>query len=449
MTEGLTQFLLWTVIPAIFLFALERASLAFLIKAPWGKQWVRSQPWLHPNFISRCRYPMGFVCAGLYHMGHFTGGSIWFWNHVGIYAFTFWIITDITDGTIARHFDLHTDSGESIDPLSDKLLLFPPLFYFAYLGQIYAWVIALFLVFDMMGQFSRYFIKQKAANLFGKAKTFLTVITIVLLTLQTTYFDGPLWSINVPAITLYGATFLGFFSMFFKVIPNYWYANILSLLNLACGLAGIALVLAFHAPGLGLTAVFVGQFLDLFDGRAADKWGSTPKGELLDDLADGTSFGGTIAILIWFGFGFTILGAILAMVHLVCTVYRLWRFLADKKAQGVETGVTLFSGLPSPAAALIAGTAALLEIPDPAKIGLILLSAFLMVSKIPYIHFGRVILPAIPKIFKAILLTSIIVAVMIGFQTGNNQILYWMVLGCASAYMVLGYPWNRKPTVSP
>jgi len=448
MPEGLSQFLLWTVIPVFFMFSLERASLAFLIKAPWGKEWVRSQPWMHPNFISRCRYPMGFVSAGLYHLGHITGQSIWFWNHVGIYTFAFWIITDITDGTIARHFDLHTESGESIDPLSDKLLLFPPLFYFAYLGLLQTWVIFLFLLFDMMGQFSRHFITQKAANSFGKAKTFLTVITIVLLTVQTAYFDGPLWGINVPAVTLYGATFLGFFSMFFKIIPNYWYANILSLLNLACGLAGIVLVLAFGAPGLALAAVFVGQFLDLFDGRAADKWGSTPRGELLDDLADGTSFGGTIAILIWFGLGYTPLGAGLAITHFACTVFRLWRFLKEKREQGIETGVTLFSGFPSPAAALVAGTASLLEIPLSAKVGLIILASVLMVSKVPYIHFGRVILPAIPKIFKAILLTSIIVAVMIGFQTGNNQILYWMVLGCASTYMVLGYPWNRKPTAS-
>ena len=39
------------------------------------------------------------------------------------------------------------------------------------------------------------------------------------------------------------------------------------------------------------TFVLIGQFADLFDGRAADKWGSTPHGEIFDDVADFTSFG--------------------------------------------------------------------------------------------------------------------------------------------------------------
>lgn len=444
MSESLNLFFYWTVAPVFVLFLMERLTMRTLIKAPWGKPWVQAQPWLHPNFISRCRYPMGVISTLVFQMGLWVGPSVWFWNHAGIYIFAFWIITDITDGTIARHFDLHTASGESIDPLSDKLLLFPPLFYFAYLEKIPLWLVSLFLVFDLLGQFSRYFIKHKAANLFGKAKTFLTVISIVLLVFETVYFEARPWRVNVSALTLYGATFLGFFSMFFKVIPNYWYANILSLMNLGCGLAGMVLILAFEAPGLGLAAVFVGQFLDLFDGRAADKWGSTPRGELLDDLADGTSFGGTIAILIWYAFSGNLFATFLAGTHFCCTVYRLVRFLKDKKAQGAVTGVKLFSGLPSPAAALIAGTAALIDLPWWLRAGLILLSAALMVSKVPYIHFGRVILPAIPKLIKAILLTLILCAVLIGFQTRNDQVLYWTVLLFASSYMVLGYPWGRK-----
>lgn len=445
MLDALLQFFVWTVIPVFVLFCFERLSLSFLIRAPWGKNWVRSQAWLHPNFISRMRYPMGVVSVALFHAGAWAGPSVWFWHHLGTYVFAFWIITDITDGTIARHFDLHTESGESIDPLSDKLLLFPPLFYFAWLGMVSAWVVALFLVFDLVGQFSRYFIQNRAANLFGKAKTFLAVITIVLLTAQVVYYPpGFGGRVNIPALTLYGATFLGFCSMFFKVIPNYWYANILSMLNLACGLAGMVLILGFEMPGLGLAAVFVGQFLDLFDGRAADKWGSTPRGELFDDLADGTSFGGTVAVLIWYQFSHTPWGLPLALIHFSATIYRLWRFIRDKRAQGETGGVAVFAGLPSPAAALIAGNAALLAASEPARMGLILLSSVLMITRIPYIHFGRVILPAIPKLIKAILLTVMLVAVLIGFQSRNDQVLYWTVLSLATAYMLLGLPWRGR-----
>ncbi|MDT8445263.1 MAG: CDP-alcohol phosphatidyltransferase family protein [bacterium] len=445
MLDGLTQFLLWTVLPTFLMFCAERASLRYLIRAPWGKQWVRSQRWLHPNFISRCRYPMGVASVVIFHAGYWVGPSVWFWHHLGTYFFAFWIITDITDGTIARYFDLHTKSGESIDPLSDKLLLFPPLFYFSYLGYIPFWVILLFLAFDLLGQFSRYFIQNRAANLFGKAKTFLAVITIVLLTTQVVYFpEHAPWRINIPALTLYGATFLAFCSMFFKVIPNYWYANILSMLNLACGLAGMVLILAYNMPGMGLAAVFVGQFLDLFDGRAADKWGSTPRGELFDDVADGTSFGGTIALLIWYQFSASPFGLFLALLHLGTTLYRLWRFIRDKRAQGETGGVAVFAGLPSPAGALIAGNAALLAAPDWFRMGLILLSSILMITRIPYIHFGRVILPAIPKVIKAILLTAMLLAILIGFQTRNDQVLYWTVLLMATAYMLLGIPWRGR-----
>ena len=42
---------------------------------------------------------------------------------------------------------------------------------------------------------------------------------------------------------------------------------------------------------------FFGQFLDLYDGRAVRRWGGTLRGELYDDIADGTNFGGTVAFI--------------------------------------------------------------------------------------------------------------------------------------------------------
>ncbi|MBU2511819.1 CDP-alcohol phosphatidyltransferase family protein [bacterium] len=453
-----------SIIPIILMFAMERFLLFRLIKKPGSKEWVQSKFWLHPNFISRCRFPMGIVSVMLYHTGSVLnpGEPESLWHHAGILFFAFWMISDITDGTIARHFELGSKEGESIDPLSDKLLIFPPLFYFAYLDIISFTAVIVFLLFDIVGTVSRYFIQNKAANLFGKSKTFLAAITLIFLTLQQIYYPSNPWYIY--SATLNGAVFLSFCSMFFKIIPNYWYANILSLLNLICGLCGISLILMFSLtePNLGFldnyawlqrllniryleiafSMVFLGQFLDMFDGRAAEKWGSTPKGELFDDLADGTNFGGTIALLIWAAFGMNTLGVILACLHLICTIFRLYRFMQNKRKSGVEGGVEIFSGLPSPAAALASGSVVLLNIDPFIKVLFVIVVSILMISKIKYIHFGRVILPAIPKIVKVALLTLIIIAVIFGLMPGNSQLLFWTVFLFIFAYLVFGYNWK-------
>ncbi|MCP4751547.1 MAG: CDP-diacylglycerol--glycerol-3-phosphate 3-phosphatidyltransferase [Proteobacteria bacterium] len=432
-----------TILPLSLMFLMERYTLYRLSRTQEGKEWVRSKFWLHPNFISRCRYPMGFVSLSLYHMGTWIYPDVPgnFWHHAGILWFGFWMISDVTDGTIARLFDLGSPEGEIIDPFSDKLLLFPPLFYFAFTEFIPLYLVLIFLFFDTTGTVSRYFIQHKAANLFGKAKTLLAATTLVLITMQQIYYPGPVWAISIA--TLAGAVFLSFCSVFFKIIPNYWYANILSILNLICGLAGIGLILVFNQTALAFALVFLGQFLDMFDGRAADRWGSTPKGELLDDLADATNFGGTISMIIYASFQKGTIGIVLGLLHFSFTTFRLYRFILNKRKAGVEGGMDVFVGLPCPAAALITGSVALLHINDYFRIGCIVFISFLMISRLPYIHFGRVILPAIPKLFKVLLLTLVILAVWIGFRPGNSQFLYWTVFIVSFAYIVLGYNWKK------
>jgi len=385
---------------------------------------------------------MGVVSVLLFHTGTMLAPedprSIL--HHVSVLFFAFWMITDITDGTIARHFQLETKEGESIDPLSDKLLLFPPLLYLAYLDYIPLYLVLIFLLFDAIGTLSRFFIENKAANLFGKAKTFLAVVTLVFVALQQIYYPGDTWSVSIA--TLMGAVFLSFCSMFFKVIPNYWYANILSIMNLICGLAGITLIILTNQMALAFSLVFLGQFLDMFDGRAADRWGSTPRGELLDDLADGTNFGGTISLIIWAGFQREPIGIILGALHFICTALRLYRFIKEKRKAGIEGGMNVFVGLPSPAAALLSGSVALLHVNDYIRVVCIILISLLMISRIPYIHFGRVILPAIPNLVKVLILSLMILAVWIGLRPGNAQLLIWTVFIVSFTYLVFGYNWR-------
>lgn len=436
--EVLPRLMLFTVLPITLMFAAERFSLFWLSRTQERKDWVRSQMWLHPNFISRCRYPMGVVSLLLFHFE---------FHHTAILWFSFWMITDITDGTIARVFHMGTPEGEVIDPLSDKLLYLPPLFYMAYQGVFPVYMVWIFLAFDVFGQFSRYFIENKAANLFGKAKTFLVVATLVAATLFLVYVgEAPL---KVMSLLLGGSTLLAFCSMFFKVVPNYWYANVLSILNFLCGICGIVLILLGYPAVFAFALVFFGQFLDLFDGRAAERWGSTPKGELLDDLADGTNFGGTIALIAYSSFLNELLGIVMGIVYFVSTAYRLIRFLSDKKKAGVEGGVSVFSGLPSPAGALFVGSSVIFIAdmvpvdywfhPDWMKLSIVIIGSLLMISKIPYIHFGRVLLPAIPKMIKVLLLTFILVAVLISWHFRDEVIVLGVVSGVSILYLLFGH----------
>jgi CDP-diacylglycerol--serine O-phosphatidyltransferase len=401
-----SSILLEIAIPVFLMLAAERFAVFYFLRTPEQTEWVRRHSWLHPNAISRARYPMGFVSVALLHMGY---------PRLCFLFFTFWMITDITDGDIARKCDLHTEEGATIDPLSDKLMYAPMLVYLAWAGALSPVLVTLFLLFDIIGQASRRFITVKAANLFGKAKTFMVVVLLIVVGLVWIYGPLPILgrSIN-PLLAI--CTGLAFCSTFFKVIPNYWYANILSILNLVCGLAGCWVVLSGGPPVYALGLVFLGQFLDLFDGRAAERWGSTPQGELFDDVADGTSFGLTVGLIIMVTFSQLWIGLVIGGFYLAAVIYRLIRFVVEKRKAGVPGGVSTFSGLPSPAGALMAGTTCVL-IPSQTVVGIIVgITALLMISRVPYPHFGRAVLPRIPKIVRVLVLGAFLFLLALGVR---------------------------------
>jgi len=412
-------------IPVLLMLGAERYAVIRFLRTPQQIAWVRSHSWLHPNAISRARYPMGFLSVMFLHMGY---------PRLCFLFFTFWMITDITDGDIARKCDLQTEEGESIDPFSDKLMYSPMLIYMVWRGWLDPVLVSLFLVFDATGQISRRFTKVKAANLFGKAKTFLVVVLLIVVGIVVIY--GPLPFLGRTILPLLGiCTGLAFCSMAFKLIPNYWYANILSIMNLLCGLAGCWVVLTGHPLVYALGLVFLGQFLDLFDGRAAERWGSTPKGELFDDVADGTSFGLTTGLIAAASFAHLWVGIVLGCVYLGATVYRLVRFVVEKRKQGILGGVTTFSGLPSPAAALMVGTTCVLIANDATSGIIILVTALLMVSRVPYPHFGRSILPKIPKAVRVLVLGAFLFLLALGVHRDHYTVPLLIVFATAVGYM--------------
>ncbi|MBE0618946.1 MAG: CDP-alcohol phosphatidyltransferase family protein, partial [Proteobacteria bacterium] len=391
--------------------------------------WVRRHSILSPNSISRLRYPMGFVSLALMHLG---------WPRFAFLFFSFWMITDITDGDIARRCGLSTERGETIDPLSDKLMYTPVLAYFAWQGFLDPWLVGLFLVFDLTGQVSRRFIVRKAANLFGKAKTFLVVVLLAITAVAWIY--GPTHDLQPLTRTirplLAFCTGLAFCSTAFKIIPNYWYANILSLMNLVCGLGGIWVILSGRPTVYAFGLVFLGQFLDLFDGRAAERWGSTPRGEIFDDVADGTSFGVTVGLIVTASFRDLRVGLALGAVHLLATVYRLVRFVVEKRKAGIAGGVQAFSGMPSPGGALLTGSACLLIDGDLWRGLLVVATSALMVSRVPYAHFGRAVLPRVPKVARVLFLALFLFLLAQGVRRDDYVAPLTIVFVAAVAYLL-------------
>ena len=417
--------------PVLLMLGVERYAVSRFLRTPEQIAWVCNHAWLHPNSISRARYPMGFLSVVFLHMGY---------PRLCFLFFTFWMITDITDGDIARKCDLNTEEGESIDPFSDKLMYSPMLVYMVWRGWLDPVMVGLFLAFDFTGQVSRRFTKIKAANLFGKAKTFLVVVLLIVVGLVWIYGPLPLLGRSIAPLMAI-CTGLAFCSMAFKLVPNYWYANILSIMNLMCGLAGCWVIFMGYPPIYALGLVFLGQFLDLFDGRAAERWGSTPHGELFDDVADGTSFGLTVGLIAATSFAQLWVGIVMGVFYLGAVVFRLVRFVVEKRKQGVLGGVATFAGMPSPAGALMVGTSCVLIASDVVN-GIIIASiALLMVSRVPYAHFGRSVLPKIPKAVRVIGLALFLFLLAVGVHRDQYFVPLLISFAAAVSYTVSPLLW--------
>jgi CDP-diacylglycerol---serine O-phosphatidyltransferase len=191
-------------------------------------------------------------------------------------------------------------------------------------------------------------------------------------------------------------------------------------------------------PVRAFVLVFIGQLFDLFDGRLARKFGSTPHGALFDDVADGTSFGLAISYLIWCQLGdeYKIMGLLVAAMYLLCVFYRLIRFL--KPTMVLPPGI--FQGLPSPAGAMLSGAAALALADWPELgMGVVLLSSYLMISNTPYRHFGQRIWPGLPNFGKLLAFVAVMILINLAVtQHSVAQAFNLISLLFALAYVVFG-----------
>ncbi len=403
------------------------------VKTEKMKETIMSNLWLlSPNAICYWRTGMALVAFNLYFFAGFQS--------IAIFVFTFAAILDGADGVVARGCNLGSKWGEWLDPFCDKLTYLPPMVGFAYVGIIDVQLVWILIGIELAGQFlARHVLNwikfSGAANNFGKIKAIICFALVILCALMDPnpdmidIADGVLWT----CVILAGA------SIVFKFIPNRLYADILSGLNFCCGVTALVLT-NNHYFAWAICIIIVGQLFDLFDGRMAMKHGGTRFGPYMDDIADFVSFGLAPAYVVAQK-GDTILAWIVGGIYIIGVAFRLIRFvMVDKKRTDLPDGI--FSGLPSPAGALIVLGASLIA--PPIQLCLITgISIALMVSKIRFAHFGRVILKEIPKPIFFVISASITVTLAFVFKTKNVEMFGYLILGTVLIYMLISRKWVK------
>ena len=415
---------------AILLSALMYWGIALLLKRESVRAYVRDHGHLHPNAICGWRVLIGLLGMLFY--------FVWHQSFTGILLFTISAFLDGVDGLVARWCNLVTEFGEEVDPLCDKLTYLPPMGFFAYLGILPVPIFWALVVIEFIGQFlvrsllKRFTTFSVQANNFGKIKAVLCFALII----YCAILDD---SLKVPDVTtqiLYLCVIMSVASIVFKAIPNRFYADILSILNLLCGTLGIILVLQGRHV-LAALAILAGQVFDLFDGRMAEKHGGTKAGPWLDDIADLISFGLCPAMLMPKLGRLQPHALVVGGLYFAAVAFRLWRYLRrDKADTDLPRGV--FNGLPSPAGALVALGTILFWKDLWVSWIVITITALLLISHVRFVHFGRVILPLMPRSLVILLgfLVLLIAAYLI--KVRDPRMLGGVLLGIFIVYAVAG-----------
>ena len=162
-----------------------------------------------PNKLTMLRIVLvpGFMVCAAYH-----------WMLAAGVVFAVASFTDFLDGNLARKYHLVTDFGKFADPLADKLLTTTAFVYMMADGVCHPVVIVLILAREFAVSGLRMVAagapggKVIAANMWGKVKTVLQMLLIMLLTVPS----GGL----LPTLLTFAAAFMTLYSMVEYVWEN-------------------------------------------------------------------------------------------------------------------------------------------------------------------------------------------------------------------------------------
>lgn len=217
---------------------------------------------------------------------------------------------------------------------------------------------------------------------------------------------------------------------------RYWLPSTLTLLNLALGVAAMAL----NHPVYSLLCIVIGCFFDVFDGILARLVkGESAFGKELDSLADIVTFGVAPAMLVYRNcMEYSILNIALVALLPVFSAIRLARFNNDASQK------TNFSGLPTPANGLFFASmpfiSETMNLSSTQLTVLILLFSFLMVSPIRMFAFKDFGKGGPDALFPLIFLVLLLV--------GSFFLSLWIVPAGVLAYILLSLLYHlslRRP----
>lgn len=130
-----------------------------------------------------------------------------FHMEIALAVFLLASLTDKLDGYLARKYNMITDFGKFMDPLADKLLVTAAFVGLIQLGRIEAWIVFVILAreFAVTGLRSLAAAQNViiAASNYGKIKTVIQIITIVILLLGNYPFS--LFKFPMDIIMIYAA----------------------------------------------------------------------------------------------------------------------------------------------------------------------------------------------------------------------------------------------------
>ncbi len=199
------------------------------------------------------------------------------------------------------------------------------------------------------------------------------------------------------------------FKLISKKNPKSLLPNALTILGVCLGLSSIKFALDANYS-MAIVAVGFAAILDTLDGRVARLIKGTSKvGKELDSLTDVISFGVAPGFIMYF---WTLnnmekFGWMVVLIYSVCCALRLARFNLTVIEDTESWKVNFFEGVPSPAAAglvllpLILSLSGLIKFENYTILSFstILLTSFLMVSKIPTYSLKRILIPRSFAIF--------------------------------------------------
>lgn len=148
-----------------------------------------------PNKLTLLRIllvPVFMVLAGMTRYGAADYQAGWYLAAGVVFALA--SFTDFLDGYLARKWKMVTDFGKFADPLADKLLTTVAFLYMMRDGVCSLWVVALILAREFAVSGVRMLAASSntviAANMWGKVKTVLQMLTIIYYYIAPFFMDA-------------------------------------------------------------------------------------------------------------------------------------------------------------------------------------------------------------------------------------------------------------------